>query len=106
MITLDPMLEQRMLEHLRQHEQGAMLALDPDTAAQMLGDLAQLTAHAENQNVRPVLVCSPQLRAAVRRLIRPALSRLPVLSYTELIGADQVRSVGVVTTQPVAAVSA
>ncbi len=105
-ISLEPLLEQRMLEQLRQHELGAMLALDPDTAAQMLSDLTQLTAHAENQNLRPVLVCSPQLRPAVRRLIRPALSRLPVLSYTELIGAGQVRSVGVVTMDPVAAVSA
>ena len=69
-ISLEPLLEQRMLEQLRQHELGAMLALDPDTAAQMLSDLTQLTAHAENQNLRPVLVCSPQLRAAVRRLIR------------------------------------
>ena len=105
-ISLEPLLERGMLEQLRQHELGAMLALDPDTAAQMLSDLTQLTAHAENQNLRPVLVCSPQLRPAVRRLIRPALSRLPVLSYTELIGAGQVRSVGVVTMDPVAAVSA
>ena len=105
-ISLEPLLEQRMLESVRPHEQGSMIALDPDTATQLLTDLAQLTMHAENQNLRPVLVCSPQLRAAVRRLIRPALSRLPVLSYTELTGASQVRSVGVVTMEPAGAVSA
>jgi len=105
-ISLEPLLEQRMLESVRPHEQGSMIALDPDTATQLLTDLAQLTMHAENQNLRPVLVCSPQLRAAVRRLIRPALSRLPVLSYTELTGATQVRSVGVVTMEPAGAVSA
>ena len=53
-----------------------------------------------------MLVCSPQIRAAVRRLVRPALDRLPVLSYTELTGAAQVRSVGVVTMEPAGAVSA
>ena len=56
-----------------------------------------LLTDAENQNLRPVLVCSPQLRPAVRRLIRPSLHQLPVLSYNELIGAEQVRSVGVVS---------
>ncbi|MCB0907405.1 MAG: flagellar biosynthesis protein FlhA [Nocardioidaceae bacterium] len=105
-ISLEPLLEQRMLESLRPHEQGSMIALDPDTASQLLTDLAQLTMHAENQNLRPVLVCSPQLRAAVRRLIRPAMSRLPVLSYTELTGASQVRSIGVITMEPAGAVSA
>ncbi|MFN8195700.1 MAG: flagellar biosynthesis protein FlhA [Nocardioidaceae bacterium] len=105
-ISLDALLEQRMLEHLRAGEHGSVVVLDPDTASQLLTDLAQLTAHAENQNIRPVLVCSPALRAAVRRLIRPALGRLPVLSYTELTGASQVRSVGVVTPEPAGAVSA
>ena len=35
--------------------------------------------------------------AAVRRLLRPSHHQLPVLSYQELIGAAEVRSVGVVT---------
>ena len=52
---------------------------------------------AENANHRPVLVCSPQIRSALRRLLRPSLHPLPVLSYQELVGAATVRSVGVVT---------
>ena len=43
------------------------------------------------------MVCAPQLRAAVRRMVRPALPSLAVVSYQELSGANQVRSVGVVT---------
>jgi flagellar biosynthesis protein FlhA len=105
-ISLEPLLEQRMLEALRPGEPGALLALDPDTAQQLLTDLSQLTAHAENENLRPVLVCSPQIRAAVRRMIRPVIGRLPVLAYPELTGAGQVRSVGVVTAEAVAAVTA
>ena len=96
-ISFDPQLEQRMLEGMRPGEQGAMIALDPVTGQPMLTQLSQFLTEAENQNIRPVLVCAPQIRAAVRRMVRPALPSLAVVSYQELTGANQVRSVGVVT---------
>jgi flagellar biosynthesis protein FlhA len=96
-ISLDPVLEQGMLEALRATEQGSVLALDPDTAQNVLTRAAQLMQQAENSNVRAVLVCAPQIRAAVRRLMAPALPRLPILSYTEISGAQSVHSIGVVT---------
>ncbi|WP_183098685.1 flagellar biosynthesis protein FlhA [Nocardioides pelophilus] len=96
-ISFEPVLEQRMLEGLRQTEQGATLVIDPETAQHVLLSLAQLLTAAENQNLQPVLVCAPQIRAAVRRFVRPAVDRLPVLSYTELNAARTVQSVGVVT---------
>ncbi len=101
-ISLEPQLEQQMLEDLRPTEGGAVIAMNPDLGQSVLTQLASFQAEAENQGHRPVLVCSPQLRAAVRRLVRPALHQLPVLSYSELVGADQVRSVGVVSFSPVA----
>ena len=95
-LSFDPIFEQRLLESLRHGDQGAALVLDPVTAQTVIGGLAQQLVDAENHNIRPVLVCAPQLRAAVRRLVRPAIDRLPVLAYPELAGTAQVRSVGVV----------
>ena len=95
-LTLDPQLEQQILESLRPGEQGQSIALDPETSQALMGSLAQLTQEVENRNVRPVLVCAPQLRAPLRRLINQIVPRLAVLSYQELTGADQIRSEGVV----------
>jgi flagellar biosynthesis protein FlhA len=94
--TLDPQLEQRLLESLRPSEVGQTVGLDPDTGQALLTRLSQLAADAENRNLRPVLVCAPQVRAAVRRFIQPIVPRLPVMSYQELTGAEQIRSEGVV----------
>ncbi|NYG57053.1 flagellar biosynthesis protein FlhA [Nocardioides perillae] len=105
-ISLEPHLEQRMLESMRLGDQGAVIALDPVTGQHVLTQLARLVTDAENLDVRPVLVCAPQIRAAVRRLVRPALEKLPVLAYTELSGAQQVRAVGTVTAEPTMAVTA
>ncbi|HWJ66542.1 MAG TPA: flagellar biosynthesis protein FlhA [Nocardioides sp.] len=95
-ISLDPVLEQQMLEGLRPTEHGAVIVLDPDVAQNVLLGIAQAAQAAENSGVRPVLVCAPQIRAAVRRLVGPAVERLPVLAYSELGAARQVRSAGVV----------
>ncbi|HEY0902346.1 MAG TPA: flagellar biosynthesis protein FlhA [Marmoricola sp.] len=96
-ISLDPQLEQRMLEDLRPTDQGVVIALDPELGQSVLHQLTGLLTEAENHNHRPVLVCSPQIRSALRRLLRPSLHQLPVLSYQELVGAPEVRSVGVVS---------
>ncbi|WP_202033265.1 flagellar biosynthesis protein FlhA [Nocardioides sp. WS12] len=95
-ISFDPMLEQQMLEGLRPTEQGAVIVLQPDVAQNVLLGLVQSAQNAENAGLRPALVCAPQLRAAVRRLVAPAVERLPVLAYSELGAARQVRSVAVV----------
>jgi flagellar biosynthesis protein FlhA len=68
-----------------------------ETGQVVLTELARLMAEAENRNVTPVVVCAPQLRAAVRRMVQPSLGRMPVVSYRELSGGTQVRSIGVVT---------
>lgn len=96
-ISFEPLLEQRMLEAVRPGDHGAIVALDPLVAQSVLGELSDLRTAAEERGLRPVVVCAPQLRAAVRRMVAPVLTSTPVLSYTELVGAQQVRSVGTVT---------
>jgi flagellar biosynthesis protein FlhA len=95
--SFEPTLEQRLLEGLRVSEKGGFLALDLDLSQSLMNELSALNAQAEQQNISPVLVCAPQVRAAVRRLTATTLGRLPVLSYSELSGPIQIRSVGVVT---------
>ena len=59
MISLDPRLEQQMLEAQRPTEAGTILALDPETGQAVLGRLDTLVREAENTDVQPVLVCAP-----------------------------------------------
>ncbi|MDF1605982.1 flagellar biosynthesis protein FlhA [Nocardioides sp. YIM 152315] len=105
-LTLEPQLEQRILESLRPGDHGQTIALDPETSQGLIASLNHLSQEIENRNLRPVLVCAPQLRPALRRLVGPIIPRLAVLSYQELTGADQIRSEGVVTANQTLAVSA
>ncbi len=96
-LSFEPMLEQRMLEAFRMTEYGGVLALDVDLSQSLLSQISGLITAAEEQGISPVLVCAPQLRAAVRRMTVATAPRLAVLSYSELGGSLEIRSVGLVT---------
>jgi flagellar biosynthesis protein FlhA len=95
-ITFEPLAEHAMLESLRAGENGTFVALDPAYTERLLMGIASQAEAAEQRGERPVLVCSPQLRAAVRKLTRVAVPRLPVLSYSELGSQFQLDTIGVV----------
>ncbi|GGK18024.1 flagellar biosynthesis protein FlhA [Pilimelia terevasa] len=97
-ITLDPQLEHALLESLRPSENGTFLAIDSNHAELVIADLSRIATAAEEQGIRPVLACSPQLRPALHRLLQAGARTEPVLSYTELAGATaQIETIGVVS---------
>jgi flagellar biosynthesis protein FlhA len=96
-ITLDPLLEQRVLERLRAGEQGSFLALDAEDAEHIVMETNRLAERAEQLGNVPVLACMAQLRPALRRLIKTASPRLPVLAYAELGSQFQLETVGTVS---------
>jgi len=96
-ITLDPSFEQRLLESVRQTEGGQVLALDGHTVDALVRGCTEILDDAERLNLSPVLVCSPQVRAALSRLVRQVLPRLTVISYSEVSRTAQIESLGVVS---------
>ena len=97
-IMLDPHLEQAMLEGLRPGEDGTQISLDQHRLEALLGSLRGAVEAAGAVGHEPVLVCSPALRPAARRLLAAQAGGLPVLSYKEAAAADvQIETVGVVT---------
>ena len=96
-ITLDPMLEQGLLESLRPSETGAFMAIDGMRAEAIVTEAGRLVEAAEQQGITPVLACSPQLRLPLMRLLKAGARRIQVLSYTEISGSTaQIETMGVV----------
>jgi flagellar biosynthesis protein FlhA len=95
-MTLEPLIEHSLAEALRPSDNGTYLALDPSIAEQLAMAIAREADAAEMRGVEPVLVCAAQLRPALRRLLRAAAPRLPVLAYTELGSQLELETIGVV----------
>jgi flagellar biosynthesis protein FlhA len=96
-ITFEPLVEQTLLESLRAGDGGTFLAIDPSQAERIALEAAQRAEQGEQAGAAPVLLCSAPLRSAVRRLVRAAAPRLPVLSYAELGTQLQVETLGVIS---------
>ncbi|OIH98557.1 MULTISPECIES: flagellar biosynthesis protein FlhA [unclassified Curtobacterium] len=104
-IMIDPLLEQAMLEGLRPSEQGTQIVIDAHRIEQVLGSLRDAVRSVEDQGLSAVLVCAPQLRPAVHRMVAAQSNGLPVLSYQEATAAGStIETVGVVrAADPIAA---
>jgi flagellar biosynthesis protein FlhA len=103
-LSLDPLLEHSLAEALRAGDQGSYLALDPALAEQLALAIARDAEAAEMKGIEPVFVCAGQLRPALRKLVRAAAPRLPVLSYGELGAQLELETLGVVNLGQPAAV--
>jgi flagellar biosynthesis protein FlhA len=96
-LTLEPVTEQLLVESLRGSDQGSMLALGPEHAERLLDSARHEVNLAEASGQEVVLVCSPSIRPALRRLISLGVQRLPVLSYSEVSQASRpIDTVGVI----------
>src|SRR3546814_20346424 len=72
---------------------ASQLAISPELAARLGNEVrAQLARHPEG--VRPVLLCSLDVRRHLRKLMEVDFFDLPVLSYQELAPRSEERRVG------------
>ncbi len=104
-ITIDPTLEQAMLEAARPTPQGTQILLDAATNERVVKSLSNAVRAAADEGYSPAVVCAPALRPAVRRLVSAPTGGIPVLSYQEATAADvRIDTVGVIRlAEPVAA---
>ncbi len=99
-ITVDPRLESLLAEAVRRGEDAYAL-LDPNTVARVYGSLTKQIAVAQNSGLQPIVLCSPTVRLALKRLTERAAPQLVVLSYSEIPPGLKVESIGQISsTEP------
>ncbi|MGY6499357.1 MAG: flagellar biosynthesis protein FlhA [Acidimicrobiales bacterium] len=96
-LTLEPMLEQALLNSVQPGEDGRFLAIDAVQAERLSRALADRLVVAEQTGMSPILVCAPTLRGALRRFLSRVIPQLAVLSYDELADHLTIETLGTVT---------
>ncbi|MBV8660332.1 MAG: flagellar biosynthesis protein FlhA [Burkholderiales bacterium] len=99
-MTLDPAIEQRLMQSLRDAESGGALAVEPRFAEQLVTQLAVQADKMMKTNAQPVLLCAPDLRRHIRTLSERMAPGLWVLSLAEIPTHLELRSFGAVTLSP------
>lgn len=94
--TIDPRLEETMINSVHQSEYGSFLALDPRMGEKVLGQMGEFVASFRKMEKPAVGLCSPRLRAHLKKFAERNYPSLAVLSYNEIIPRARVQSIGVV----------
>lgn len=95
-LTLVPGLEQEMRGAVQSTPTGNMLAIEPQLAQSLIRNLTAQLDQAADQGHNPILICSGQIRLALKRLIERSLPSLSVMAYTEIVPKVEVEAVGTV----------
>ncbi len=101
-VTVDPRLESLLGEAVRRGEDAYAL-LDPNTVAKIYTSLTKQMQAAQSAGLHPIVLCSPSVRLALKRLTERAAPQLVVLSYSEIAPGLRVESIGQVSTTDEAA---
>ncbi|MEO7261578.1 MAG: flagellar biosynthesis protein FlhA, partial [Jatrophihabitantaceae bacterium] len=96
-MMLDARMQQSLLESVRPSDTGIQLLPGPELVEALVTDTARQYQLMLERGIRPVLVCAPQIRLPLRRLLASTAPDLPVLSYSEVSSnAAIVDTVGVI----------
>ncbi|MCB5191870.1 flagellar biosynthesis protein FlhA [Methylobacillus arboreus] len=95
-LTLDPLIEQKIADAIHRTDEATRLVLDPRFTEQVMGKLASQVEDMLKNNFSPVLLCAPELRRHLRSITERVLPHLAVVSMGEVPTTIRLHSFGVV----------
>lgn len=96
-ITLDPKIEQNIMNSVKQTEQGSYISLDPAMSKKIISNTERELKKLEDSGKMPIIVTSPIVRMYFKKLVGDYLKDLVVISYNEIDSNIELQSVGMVT---------
>lgn len=98
-MTLDAGLEQQ-LHNILQQSKDHGLAIEPNLAEQLLGNLQSTSEQLTLQGIPPVLVVSPGIRPWLAKMVKNRIPGLAILGYNEIPDEQGIQVVSTIEQQP------
>lgn len=95
-ITLDPQLEQEIMESVQHSEQGSFIALDPEKTQMIFNSLNTQLSKLTSLGIQPIILTSPVVRIYFKKLVEQIAPDLVVISYNEIDPSSEIQSIGMV----------
>jgi flagellar biosynthesis protein FlhA len=95
-LIFEKALEEKLISSLQTSEQGTYLALDLAFTQQMIDKISSEVKNMMVQNIQPVLLVHPIIRARLRRLLERYIQGIAVISHNEIPQQIKIKSAGVI----------
>jgi flagellar biosynthesis protein FlhA len=96
-ITLDPSLEQMIMDSIQRSDAGTFLSLEPSATNSIINSLTKQVQKIAQIGRTPVVLASPVVRLYFKRLTEQVFPGLVVLSYNELDPGMEIQAAGMVS---------
>ncbi|MEI8376589.1 MAG: flagellar biosynthesis protein FlhA [Planctomycetota bacterium] len=96
-VTLDPALEDRVRAGFEHNEHGLFIRMSPQAVESTCRQIAAGIERLTLANHSPVVLVSPQIRAALRQMTVSHLPNLVVLSYNEITRDTKIEAMAMVS---------
>ncbi len=93
-ITLDPAMEDRIRAGFEHNERGLFIRMSPQAIEATCNAIANELQKLTTAGHTPIVLVSPQIRAALKQITESHLSQLVVLSFNEVTRDTQIATVG------------
>ena len=95
-LTLEPRIEQLILDNIKPSDYGNYVNLDPNVVNALIKKIAAQVEKALINGHNPVILCAPVVRINLKRMLERHLPNIVLLSYNELIQGIEVQALGMV----------
>jgi len=95
-LTMEPQIEQMILDNLRPSDYGNYVNLDPGIIQKLLKNISFQAEKMLLNGQNPIIICAPVVRINLKRMTERQIPQLIVLSYNELVQGVEVQALGMV----------
>ncbi len=95
--TLDPSIEDIVSNNIQKTMSGSFPAVDPDTTGRILTAIRNVLDTVYFYDNQPVILVSPKIRPAFRKLIEMVYSNIAIISLNEIPNDVEIKAEGVVS---------
>lgn len=96
-VTLDPKVEQEIMNSVKNTEQGSYLTLAPEKTQEIMESVKIEVEKLEEMGKNPIIITSPIVRMYFKKLTSDYFKDLIIVSYNEIDSNVELQSVGMVT---------
>ena len=96
-VTLDPAIEQAIMDSVKQSEQGTFLNMDPNQMQKIIDATGVEAQKMVSSGRVPIILTSPIVRIYYKRIIEERYPDVVVISYSELDPTIELQSIGMVS---------
>src|SRR5699024_2166635 len=95
-VTIHPQLEQYINDNIQKSFQGSFPAIEPSINTKILENVHSQIETLSLKQIKPIILESPRIRPAFKKMIELAFPSIAVLSLNEIPNSIDIEAVGMV----------